>query len=95
MAWGPAHFVNCLFLVLLALFLALPLPSPPFFFSNSIPSYAIVILSASMMEEDGALVWVAYAFLLGNIVFFALIGELIVQIFLRAFHAVTQYFSGL
>jgi hypothetical protein len=57
----------------LAFLLALPLPTPPFFFSNSLPSYAIIVLAASIMESDGFLIWAAYALVVVNLVFFAII----------------------
>jgi hypothetical protein len=47
-------------IALLALLLALPLPSPPFFGSNTLPSYAIILLAFSLMEEDGWMIWAAY-----------------------------------
>jgi hypothetical protein len=72
------------------LLLALPLPSPPFFFSNSIPSYGIVVLSASMMEEDGVLIWVGYGLVIVNLIFFSLIGTAVLELFLRAYQMLTR-----
>ena len=61
----------------LAVLLALPLPTPPFFFSNSLPSYAIIVLAACVMESDGILIWAAYVLVALNLAFFAMIGSVI------------------
>jgi hypothetical protein len=60
MKWPIARLVNALVIVFMAFLLALPLPSPPFFGSNALPSYAIILLALSMMEEDGVMIWVSY-----------------------------------
>lgn len=88
---GWARVLNCLLVAFLGLLLALPLPSPPFFFSNSIPSYGIILLAASMMEEDGVLIWFAYALVVVNVIFFSLIGGLVAEFFL---HAVQRFFGS-
>jgi hypothetical protein len=90
MSLGWARLLNSLLVAFLGVLLALPLPSPPFFFSNSIPSYGIIVLAASMMEEDGVLVWFAYALVLVNIIFFSLIGGVVAEFFLH----VIQRLSG-
>jgi hypothetical protein len=92
--WRWARFANCCCIVLLALLLALPLPSPPFFFSNSIPSYGIILLAASMLEEDGVLIWVAYGVVVANLVFFVVIGEVIVQVILKSWHGLSHFISS-
>lgn len=48
---------HALLLSFLASLLLLPLPVP---FTNSLPSYAIILLSACLMERDGRLVFSAY-----------------------------------
>lgn len=50
--------VHALLLTLLALLLLLPLPVP---FTNSLPAYAIILLSACLMERDARLIFVGYA----------------------------------
>ena len=85
--WRIVEKVNTLILLALALLLALPLPSPPFFFTNSMPAYAIILLAASIMEEDGLLIWVGYAGALVNVVFFTLIGGGIAQLILKCWQA--------
>jgi hypothetical protein len=72
--------VNALLIALLALLLALPLPSAPFFPTNGLPAYAIILLAAAMMEEDGVLIWVAYAVALATLVFFGSIAGMIVEV---------------
>jgi hypothetical protein len=53
------------------LFLALPLPPiPPL--GNTLPSYAIILLAASMMEEDGLLIWWAYGLTVFNLIYFSI-----------------------
>lgn len=94
LATRPAILANTLLLAALALVLSLPLPSPPFFFSNSLPAYAIILIAASMMEEDGVLIWIAYAVVLVNIVFFVLIGGAIVTALTHGWEMLLKYFSG-
>ncbi len=94
LATRPAILANTLLIAALALVLALPLPSPPFFFSNSLPAYAIILLAASMMEEDGVLIWIAYAVVLANIIFFVLVGGAIVAALAHGWEALLKYFSA-
>ncbi len=60
MAWRLTRSMHALLIVFLALLLALPLPSPPFFGSNALPSYAIILTAVSMMEGDGMLIFFGY-----------------------------------
>jgi hypothetical protein len=94
MTWRLAHAANSLLLALLAFLLALPLPSAPFFPTNGLPAYAIILVAAAMMEEDGVLIWVAYALSLANVVFFISIAGTIVKFFDGTFHWVRQHFLG-
>lgn len=48
---------HALLLTVLASLLLLPIPVP---FTNSLPAYAIILLSACLMERDGCLVFPAY-----------------------------------
>jgi hypothetical protein len=44
----------------MALLLSLPFPGiPPF--TSSLPCYDVILIAASMMEEDGVLIWFGYA----------------------------------
>ncbi len=83
LAWPAVRLFNCACLALLAVLLALPLPAPPFFLTNSIPSYAIILLAAAMMEEDGVLLWFGYLAVALNLIFFSLIGGAIWQVLLK------------
>jgi hypothetical protein len=90
LSWPPIRLVNLLLLVALAFLLALPLPSPPFFFSNSVPGYATILMAASMMEEDGALIWAGYAATAFTFLFFGVLGDAIAGLFVRLWHFLPQ-----
>ena len=69
MTWQLIRSCNALLILFMAFLLALPLPPiPPF--TNMFPSYAIILLAVSMMEEDGAMIWLAYAVSLGTTAYF-------------------------
>jgi len=51
MSWRIARLGHALLIVFMAFLLTLPLPSPPFLGSNALPSYGIILLAVSMMEE--------------------------------------------
>jgi hypothetical protein len=71
MDWPWARKANARLVVFMACLLALPLPPlPPF--TNAFPSYAIILIAASMMEEDGIMIWAGYAVSLGTIIYFGL-----------------------
>jgi len=54
---GAPRSVQCPVMTLQAFLLALPFPPlPPF--TNSLPCYALILIAASMMEEDGILIWI-------------------------------------
>jgi hypothetical protein len=72
-----SRILNNLLLACLGLLLSLPLPSPPFFFTNTLPAYAIILVAASLMEEDGVLIFAGYAMVGLNVVYFTLIGGLL------------------
>jgi hypothetical protein len=93
LTWRSARFFNSMVIIFLAFLLALPLPAPPFFFTNSLPSYAIILLAASMMEEDGVLIWAAYALVLANIIFFGLIAGAIIKLLMKMFAGLMRSLS--
>jgi hypothetical protein len=68
--------------------LALPFPPlPPL--TNSLPSYSIILLAASMMEEDGLTIWIAYSVSFGTIVYLvAMVGvlEVVLKHVYQSFH---------
>jgi hypothetical protein len=72
MTTRPARFLNAGLMALMGFFLALPFPPlPPF--TNALPCYSIILLAASMMEEDGVTVWFAYALSLGTVLYLVVI----------------------
>lgn len=60
MRWPATQMVNGCLIGVMAGLLALPVP-PVIPLTNMLPGYAILLLALSMMEEDGVLIWVAYA----------------------------------
>ena len=76
LAWPAVGIANGLLITLMALMLALPIPPtiPP---SNTLPGYAIILLAFSIMEEDGVLIWAAYAATFGCFVY--LVAMVIIQ----------------
>ena len=79
LATRSARTVNALLLAFMALLLSLP--SPPFPpFTNSLPCYCIILLAASMMEEDGVAIWWAYLLCLGTTVYLGLNIIIIVEV---------------
>jgi hypothetical protein len=86
MTWPIARLLHALLVVFMAFLLALPLPSPPFLGSNALPSYAIILLAISMMEEDGVMIWFGYLASLVAVAYFALLGGLIATQLAHWFH---------
>jgi hypothetical protein len=74
--WRASRFANSLLVVFMAFLLALPIP-PVILFTNSLPSYAIILIAVSMMEEDGVTIWFGYAMSLITIAYFVLWGGVI------------------
>ena len=71
MTTRAARFVNALLMCIMGLLLALPFPPlPPL--TNTLPCYCIILLAASMMEEDGVMIWFAYLLSLGTVIYLAL-----------------------
>lgn len=81
LGWRVARIGNALLIALMAALLALPLPSAPVFPTNGLPAYAIILLAAAVMEEDGVLIWFGYAVSLATIAFFASIAGVIAHFF--------------
>lgn len=83
LSWPAARLANGLLIGFMAVLLALPLPSPPFFFTNSFPSYAIILLALSMMEQDGLTIWLGYAAAAGTLAYFGFWADLILNHLLK------------
>jgi len=66
------RWMSALAFLLMGMLLALPLP-PIIPFSNSLPSWGIILLALATMERDGIMIWVGYAVSLGAFVYLALI----------------------
>jgi hypothetical protein len=79
LSWPAARLANGLLIAVMAFLLALPLPSPPFFFTNSFPSYTIILLALSMMERDGLTIWLGYAAAAGTLAYFGFWADLILN----------------
>ncbi len=78
----------------LGLLLALPIP-PVVPFSNALPAYALILLSASMMEEDSATLWIAYALAAATVVYFTLFFGVIVRFIIHFEERIIAFLKGL
>jgi len=67
-----AHMAAGLTIALAAIFLSLPIP-PPFPLTNTIPGFAIILLSLGMLERDGLVMCWGYLLTLLAAVYVALI----------------------
>lgn len=86
MSWRAVVLANTSLLIFMAVLLALPLPPvPPF--TNMLPSYAIIFLALSMMEEDGVLIFAAYGLSAGTTFYFAWWAKEIIEHFVKWGHA--------
>ncbi len=89
LGWRAVRFFNAGLMALMALLLMLPFPPfPPF--TNSLPAWSLILLAASMMEEDGWLIWAAYLLSVGTAIYLTLILHIIEAAWQRAW----QYFFG-
>jgi hypothetical protein len=92
MTTRPARFVNALLMAFMGILLAMPFPPlPPL--TNALPCYCIILLAASMMEEDGVLIWFAYALCLGTIVYLGLNVFVIIEACKKAVELLRRWFE--
>ena len=92
MTTRPARFINALLMTGMGLLLAMPFPPlPPL--TNALPCYCIILLAASMMEEDGVTIWFAYALSLGTTVYLGLNVLLIVEAAKKAVELIRRWFG--
>lgn len=85
MTTRPARFVNALLMTFMGLLLAMPFPPfPPL--TNSLPCYSIILIAASMMEEDGVTIWVAYAVSIATTIYLVAIIGVLGEVFRRAYN---------
>ena len=93
MGWRLAHAGNALLITAMAVLLMLPFPPiPPF--TNALPTYAIILLAASMMEEDGVMIWLGYAMSLGTVIYLAFWAGVIGKHFVGWYHSLVHYFTS-
>lgn len=77
MEWRTARLANAILIAVMGVLLALPLP-PVLPFSNSLPSWSIILLALSIMESDGILIWAAYIVVLGTSAYLFVFSGLVV-----------------
>lgn len=94
LSWRSVQVANTIMVMFQAFLLALPLPPiPPL--TNALPSYAIILLAASMMEEDGVLIWAGYFASLFTMCYFLFWAEFIGHHFRPWFQAVLHFLHRL
>ncbi|HWD19629.1 MAG TPA: exopolysaccharide biosynthesis protein [Verrucomicrobiae bacterium] len=87
--WPFIRMLNALTICWMAFLLALPLPPfPPF--TNMFPSYAIILMAVSMMEEDGMMIWLGYAASLGTTLYFLAWAGAISASLIKLFHSIVR-----
>jgi hypothetical protein len=91
--WRAARIANALLLAAMACVLALPFPPIPF--TNSLPALAIVLAAASMMEEDGVMIWAGYAAALGTVIYLASAAGVIVGLTVKYLDQVLEFLRSL
>lgn len=64
---------------------------PPF--TNALPSSALILIAASMMEEDGLMIWFGYAMALGTVIYLAFWAGVIGKHFVGWYHSLVHYFT--
>lgn len=77
LGWRWIRAFNSMVVVVMALLLSLPIP-PVIPLTNTIPAYAVLFMTLSMMEEDGLMIWGGYGVSLFALVYFYLWGDVIV-----------------
>lgn len=95
LAWRWVQAMNALIIAVMAALLALPIP-PTIPLSNMLPSYAIIVLSISLMEEDGWLIWAGYFVSVGTLAYLTIMtiiqAEAIVVLYTKYFHRIIDWF---
>jgi hypothetical protein len=92
MSSRAARVGNSLLVAVMGLLLAAPFP-PILPLTNALPCYAIILLAASMMEEDGVTIWVAYAVSLGTIIYLVAMVEVLEKILIHSYHAFRRWMA--
>ena len=98
LGWPAARAGNALVILVGGLLLLLPIP-PTIPLSNMLPAYATILVAASMMEEDGWLIWAGYTLMLATTIYFAamivLQAEAIALLYSKYWHRVVEFFRTL
>jgi hypothetical protein len=89
LSWGAARAFNAFVIGLSAVALTLPIP-PTIPLSNMLPAYAIIVTAASLMEEDGRMIWVGYTVTFIMLVYLTVLisleGHALVAFWLKLWH---------
>jgi hypothetical protein len=93
MRWPAARAFNAYVIAFMGVMLALPLP-PVIPFSNSFPAYAIIVLAASTMEEDGITIWFGYALAVGTVIYLALFAGVAIGFFVKYYDQIKSWLLG-
>ena len=80
-------------LALGGLMLALPLP-PTILFSNFVPAIGVLLVAASMMEEDGLVIWLGYLATIASAIYLTMMIGLHFEILLRLIRTSTQWWNS-
>ena len=88
--WPVVRSLNGFVIAWMAALLALPVP-PVVPLSNTLPGYAILILSLSMMEEDGRLIWVGYLVSAFTVGYFVVWADVVVSLAVKYYEPVLHW----
>lgn len=92
---AAGRVINAIAIGIMAAMLALPIP-PTIPLSNMLPGYSIIILSMSLMEEDGWLILAGYVVSLGTLAYLTtmtiLQAEAIAVLYSKYFHRIIDMF---
>ena len=85
--------VGAVALALGGIMLALPLP-PTILLSNFIPAIGVLLVAASMMEEDGLVVWLGYAATIASAIYLIVMILLHYELLLRLILSSTAWWNS-
>ncbi len=93
LGYPSALFVNGALMAFMALLLAMPFP-PIVLFTNTFPSYAIILIAVSIMEEDGVTIWLGYAAVAATLVYYGFMGGVLLPYLLQWGNGLLQARGG-
>jgi hypothetical protein len=86
----PGRWFHAVLLSFLGFLLVLPFP--PFVpFTNSLPAYALIVTAASIMEEDGLVIWLGYVLAALSAAYISLIYGSAIAVFRRYWDTFLQF----